>query len=149
MKKTKTIEDNWALVWNEEFDFQLRVPELALLQVEVHEYDMSDKDDFGGKTCLPVLELRLGIRCVPLLDHKGNKPLGLRSSGRGRDEEEQSPRLFGVSIGSKLARDDGSGDPIKRTSSDPGPNVKSEPLDSGPDPRSEGDNEGLDEEGRQ
>ncbi|ONK67925.1 uncharacterized protein A4U43_C05F5260 [Asparagus officinalis] len=73
MKKTKAIEDNWAPVWNEEFDFQLRVPELALLRVEVHEYDMSDKDDFGGQTCLPVSELRPGIRCVPLFDRKGNK----------------------------------------------------------------------------
>ncbi|ONK62497.1 uncharacterized protein A4U43_C07F4540 [Asparagus officinalis] len=73
MKKTKTIEDDWTPVWNEEFIFSLRVPELALLRVEVHEYDMSEKDDFGGQTCLPVSELRPGIRCVPLFDRKGNK----------------------------------------------------------------------------
>ncbi|MFG1552227.1 hypothetical protein ACDT19_14080, partial [Staphylococcus aureus] len=39
MKKTKAIEDNWAPSWNEEFEFPLTVPELALLRVEVHEYD--------------------------------------------------------------------------------------------------------------
>lgn len=71
MERTKTIEDNWTPVWNEEFRFQLTVPELALLRIEVHEYDMSEKDDFGGQTCLPVSELRTGIRAVPLFDRKG------------------------------------------------------------------------------
>ncbi|KAJ4828028.1 hypothetical protein Tsubulata_035107 [Turnera subulata] len=73
MKKTKTIEDNWIPVWNEEFEFPLTVPELALLRIEVHEYDMSEKDDFGGQTVLPVSELRKGIRAVPLHDRKGEK----------------------------------------------------------------------------
>ncbi|XP_072996119.1 phosphoinositide phospholipase C 6-like isoform X1 [Typha latifolia] len=73
MKKTKTMEDEWVPIWNEEFIFPLTVPELALLRVEVHEYDMSEKDDFGGQTCLPVSELKPGIRAVPLYDLKGNK----------------------------------------------------------------------------
>ncbi|KAI3447783.1 hypothetical protein Pfo_004448 [Paulownia fortunei] len=73
MKKTKAIEDNWMPAWNEEFEFPLTVPELALLRIEVHEFDMSDKDDFGGQTCLPVSELKTGIRAVPLHDHKGEK----------------------------------------------------------------------------
>ncbi|KAK8513295.1 hypothetical protein V6N12_052492 [Hibiscus sabdariffa] len=73
MKKTKTKEDNWKPVWDEEFIFPLTVPELALLRVEVHEYDMSEKDDFAGQTCLPVSELKQGIRTVPLFDRKGEK----------------------------------------------------------------------------
>ncbi|KAM0948139.1 putative phosphoinositide phospholipase C [Dioscorea sansibarensis] len=73
MRKTRTIEDDWTPVWSEEFTFPLTVPEIALLRVEVHEYDMSEKDDFGGQTCLPVSELRPGIRAVPLFDLKGNK----------------------------------------------------------------------------
>ncbi|KAH7840734.1 hypothetical protein Vadar_020912 [Vaccinium darrowii] len=73
MKKTKTLEDNWIPAWNEEFEFPLTVPELALLRVEVHEYDMSEKDDFGGQTCLPVSELRSGIRAVPLHSQKGER----------------------------------------------------------------------------
>ncbi|XP_023534544.1 phosphoinositide phospholipase C 2-like isoform X1 [Cucurbita pepo subsp. pepo] len=73
MKKTKTLEDNWVPAWNEEFEFPLSVPELALLRIEVHEYDMSEKDDFGGQTCLPVAELRRGIRSVPLHNVKGEK----------------------------------------------------------------------------
>ncbi|CAK8566484.1 unnamed protein product [Lathyrus sativus] len=73
MKKTKTIEDSWLPSWNEVFEFPLSVPELALLRIEVHEYDMSEKDDFGGQTCLPVWELRSGIRSVPLHSRKGVK----------------------------------------------------------------------------
>ncbi|KAI5578976.1 hypothetical protein BDE02_08G061100 [Populus trichocarpa] len=73
MKKTKTLEDSWIPFWNEEFEFPLTVPELALLRIEVHEYDMSEKDDFGGQTCLPVWELREGIRAVPPHDRKGER----------------------------------------------------------------------------
>ncbi|CAI8597341.1 unnamed protein product [Vicia faba] len=73
MKKTKTIEDSWLPSWNEVFEFPLSVPELALLRIEVHEYDMSEKDDFGGQTCLPVWELRSGIRAIPLHARKGEK----------------------------------------------------------------------------
>lgn len=72
-KKTRIIEDNWFPAWNEEFIFPITVPELALLRIEVREYDRSDKDDFGGQTCLPISELRPGIRAVPLYDKKGEK----------------------------------------------------------------------------
>lgn len=72
-KKTKVLEDDWVPVWDEEFIFPLTVPELALLRIEVREYDMSEKDDFGGQTCLPISELRTGIRAVPLFDRKGEK----------------------------------------------------------------------------
>ncbi|CAA0834405.1 Phosphoinositide phospholipase C 2 [Striga hermonthica] len=73
MKKTKTLEDNWIPAWDEVFEFPLTVPELALLRIEVHEYDMSEKDDFAGQTCLPVRELRKGIRSVSLHSRKGEK----------------------------------------------------------------------------
>ncbi|KAL8215197.1 hypothetical protein R6Q57_004646 [Mikania cordata] len=71
MRKTKSKEDTWTPVWNEEFTFELTLPEIALLRIEVHEYDMSEKDDFAGQTCLPVSELRPGIHAVPLCDRKG------------------------------------------------------------------------------
>jgi phosphatidylinositol phospholipase C delta len=73
MKKTKKKEDNWTPVWDEEFTFPLTVPELALLRIEVHEYDMSEKDDFAGQTCLPVSEIRPGIRAIPIFDRKGDQ----------------------------------------------------------------------------
>ncbi|KAL2227419.1 phosphoinositide phospholipase C 6 [Sesamum indicum] len=71
--KTRIIEDDWAPYWDQPFTFPLRFPELALLRIEVREYDRSDKDDFGGQTCLPVRELKPGIRSIPLYDKKGNK----------------------------------------------------------------------------
>ncbi|XP_016457874.2 phosphoinositide phospholipase C 2-like [Nicotiana tabacum] len=73
VKKTRPIEDDWVPTWNDEFEFPLTVPEIALLRVEVHEYDMSEIDDFGGQTCIPVSELRTGIRAVPLYNEKGEK----------------------------------------------------------------------------
>ncbi|CAJ1860319.1 unnamed protein product [Sphenostylis stenocarpa] len=72
-KKTSVISNNWFPVWDEEFDFPLTVPELALLRIEVRENDTHQKDDFGGQTCLPVSELKTGIRSVPLYDEKGDK----------------------------------------------------------------------------
>ncbi|XP_023745045.1 phosphoinositide phospholipase C 4 [Lactuca sativa] len=73
MKKTKIKEDNWTPVWNEEFTFPLAVPELALLRIEVHGYNMSEKDNFAGQICLPVSELRPGIRAIPLCNRKGDQ----------------------------------------------------------------------------
>ncbi|KAI3514056.1 hypothetical protein L1887_12372 [Cichorium endivia] len=73
MKRTKIKEDNWTPVWNEEFTFPLAVPELALLRIEVHGYNMSEKDDFAGQICLPVSELRPGIRAIPLCNRKGDQ----------------------------------------------------------------------------
>ncbi|KAI3751286.1 hypothetical protein L2E82_22334 [Cichorium intybus] len=72
IKKSKTVEDSWSPTWNEEFEFPLTVPDLALLRIEVHEYDMSEKDDFAGQTCVPVREIRKGIRSVPLYSQKGD-----------------------------------------------------------------------------
>ena len=65
-KKTKIINVDWAPVWDEEFQFNLKVPELALLRIEVREYDRSEKDDFGGQTCLHVSKLKSGFKAVPL-----------------------------------------------------------------------------------
>ncbi|XP_076953379.1 phosphoinositide phospholipase C 2-like [Bidens hawaiensis] len=71
MKKSKTVEDTWTPSWDEEFEFELTVPELALLRIEVHENDISEKDDFAGQTCLPVREINKGIRPVPLYSQEG------------------------------------------------------------------------------
>ncbi|KAJ0738074.1 putative phosphoinositide phospholipase C [Helianthus annuus] len=73
MYKTKSIEDDWWPIWDEVFEFPIRVPELALLRIEVKDNDTTKKHEFGGQTCLPVSELRSGIRCVPLYNRKGEK----------------------------------------------------------------------------
>ncbi|KAK8513296.1 hypothetical protein V6N13_002043 [Hibiscus sabdariffa] len=73
VRQTATIEDEWLPVWEEEFEFEIRVPELAVLRIQVLEYDTTGRPDFGGQACFPVPELRSGIRNVALLDKKGNK----------------------------------------------------------------------------
>lgn len=72
-KKKKKLQDDWVSFWDEEFIFPLAVPELALLWIEVGEYDMSKKDDFGGRTCLPISDLRTRIRIVPLFHRMGEQ----------------------------------------------------------------------------
>ncbi|KAK7311240.1 hypothetical protein RJT34_09251 [Clitoria ternatea] len=72
-KKTGVVSNNWFPVWDEEFEFPLTVPELALLRIEVRDDDKHQKDDFGGQTCLPVSELKTGFRSVPLYDEMGDK----------------------------------------------------------------------------
>ncbi|KAL4576149.1 hypothetical protein LXL04_012238 [Taraxacum kok-saghyz] len=72
-KKTRVIKDDWTPIWDEEFTFPLTVPELALLKIVVREHDVSEKDDFGGQTCLPVSELKTGIRTIPLHNKKGER----------------------------------------------------------------------------
>ncbi|KAM4104247.1 hypothetical protein ACJW30_06G143000 [Castanea mollissima] len=74
-KKTKIIEDDWTPVWDEEFTFALTVPELALLQIVVREYDVSEKDDFGGQTCLPVSEIRPGDFGLEITREEGGERL--------------------------------------------------------------------------
>ncbi|KAI3953469.1 hypothetical protein MKW92_008734 [Papaver armeniacum] len=71
--KTETLDNTWIPVWNQEFSFPLTVPELAILRLEVRDHDTGEKDDFGGQTCLPVRDLRPGIRTVPLHDRDGKK----------------------------------------------------------------------------
>lgn len=70
--KTSVIDNTWDPHWNEEHEFTLKVPELALLRLEVRDYDEESKDEFEGQTCLPIHEIRDGYRCVQMYDKKGN-----------------------------------------------------------------------------
>jgi len=76
--KTQPVEDTWVPHWNEEYDFSLRVPELALLRIEVRDDDEESKDEFEGQTCLPITELKNGYRCVQLYDKTGLELPGVR-----------------------------------------------------------------------
>ncbi|ESQ42507.1 hypothetical protein EUTSA_v10013134mg [Eutrema salsugineum] len=69
--RTETDTDEWFPVWDKEFEFPLRVPELALLCITVKDYDSNTQNDFAGQTCLPLSELRPGIRAVHLHDRAG------------------------------------------------------------------------------
>ncbi|KAL9235367.1 hypothetical protein vseg_010130 [Gypsophila vaccaria] len=70
-EKTVPTVDQWIPTWDEEFEFTLTVPEIAMLLIEVREFDLNRTHDFGGQTCLPVLLLKDGIRSVPLYKDNG------------------------------------------------------------------------------
>ncbi|KAL5750525.1 hypothetical protein ACOSP7_025128 [Xanthoceras sorbifolium] len=71
--RTRVIMNQWIPEWNEKFEFPLTVPELALLRISVYDFDDIRKHDFAGQTCLPVSELRRGIRAVPLHNREGDQ----------------------------------------------------------------------------
>ncbi|KAG0620820.1 hypothetical protein M758_4G246900 [Ceratodon purpureus] len=70
-KHTKWIKRSREPHWDKEFTFQIRVPELAILRLEVKEHDTFLRDDMVGQSCVPVTGLRQGIRAVKLQSKKG------------------------------------------------------------------------------
>ena len=70
-EKTVPAMDHWIPTWDKKFEFPLTVPELAMLMIEVGEFDPDRSHEFGGQTCLPVWLLRDGITSVPLYDKNG------------------------------------------------------------------------------
>uniref|UniRef100_A0A1J3DXN5 Phosphoinositide phospholipase C n=1 Tax=Noccaea caerulescens TaxID=107243 RepID=A0A1J3DXN5_NOCCA len=69
--RTETDTDEWFPVWDKEFEFPLRVPELALFYITVKDYDSNTQNDFAGQICLPLSEIRPGVRAVRLHDRAG------------------------------------------------------------------------------
>lgn len=71
-KQTQVVFSNKEPIWeDEEFEFPIRVPDIAVLRYEVWEHDRMYPDDFVGQACLPVSEIRSGIRVVALRSRKG------------------------------------------------------------------------------
>lgn len=46
--------------WDTEFEFEVVVPELALVRFVVEDYDASSKNDFIGQSTIPLYSLRQG-----------------------------------------------------------------------------------------
>ncbi|GAQ84819.1 Phosphoinositide-specific Phospholipase C [Klebsormidium nitens] len=70
---TKVHRNTNHPIWeNELFEFPLTAPELAILALEVRESDTLQRDDFACQVCIPVAEMRTGIRSVAMKDAKGN-----------------------------------------------------------------------------
>jgi len=69
--RTEIDKDEWFPIWDKEFEFPLRVPELSLLCITVKDYDSNTQNDFAGQTCFPLSEVRPGIRAVRLHDRAG------------------------------------------------------------------------------
>ncbi|XP_072306989.1 1-phosphatidylinositol 4,5-bisphosphate phosphodiesterase delta-1a isoform X2 [Eucyclogobius newberryi] len=72
-KETRYIENNgFNPVWNERFQFDIHVPELAMVRFVVEDYDTTSQNDLVGQYCLPLSSVQNGYRHVPLLTKRGD-----------------------------------------------------------------------------
>ncbi|XP_061096173.1 1-phosphatidylinositol 4,5-bisphosphate phosphodiesterase delta-1a isoform X1 [Conger conger] len=72
-KETHSIENNgFNPMWNEEFEFDVRVPELALVRFVVEDYDSTSQNDLIGHYTLPFTSMLNGYRHIPLLTKSGD-----------------------------------------------------------------------------
>uniref|UniRef100_A0A3B3ZMB9 C2 domain-containing protein n=1 Tax=Periophthalmus magnuspinnatus TaxID=409849 RepID=A0A3B3ZMB9_9GOBI len=58
--------------WNEKFQFDIYVPELAMVRFVVEDYDAASQNDLVGHYCLPLSSAQNGYRHVPLLTKRGD-----------------------------------------------------------------------------
>ncbi|XP_036595443.1 1-phosphatidylinositol 4,5-bisphosphate phosphodiesterase delta-1 isoform X1 [Trichosurus vulpecula] len=59
--------------WDKEFQFEVDVPELALVRFVVEDYDASSKNDFVGQCTIPFFSLKKGYRHIHLLSKNGDQ----------------------------------------------------------------------------
>ncbi|XP_024612128.1 1-phosphatidylinositol 4,5-bisphosphate phosphodiesterase delta-1 [Neophocaena asiaeorientalis asiaeorientalis] len=59
--------------WDTEFEFEVIVPELALVRFVVEDYDASSKNDFIGQSTIPLNSLKQGYRHIHLLSKNGDQ----------------------------------------------------------------------------
>ncbi|XP_005994279.1 1-phosphatidylinositol 4,5-bisphosphate phosphodiesterase delta-1 isoform X2 [Latimeria chalumnae] len=73
-KQTQYIKNNgFNPSWNERFQFNIDVPELALIRFAVEDYDSHSRNDLIGQYTLPFASLQLGYRHIHLLSKKGDQ----------------------------------------------------------------------------
>ncbi|XP_028288228.1 1-phosphatidylinositol 4,5-bisphosphate phosphodiesterase delta-1a isoform X2 [Parambassis ranga] len=71
-KETRYILNNgFNPMWNEKFQFDINVPELAMVRFVVEDYDTASQNDLVGHYCLPLTSIQNGYRHVPLLTKRG------------------------------------------------------------------------------
>ncbi|XP_022534882.2 1-phosphatidylinositol 4,5-bisphosphate phosphodiesterase delta-1b isoform X1 [Astyanax mexicanus] len=72
-KETRHIQNNgFNPMWNENFQFDLYVPDLALVRFVVEDYDSVSNNDFIGQCTVPFTSLQNGYRHVPLFNKNGD-----------------------------------------------------------------------------
>ncbi|XP_053507674.1 1-phosphatidylinositol 4,5-bisphosphate phosphodiesterase delta-1b isoform X1 [Ictalurus furcatus] len=72
-RETKHVQNNgFNPMWNENFQFDLYVPELALVRFVAEDYDTVSSNDFIGQCTVPFASLQTGYRHVPLYDQNGD-----------------------------------------------------------------------------
>ncbi|XP_077365454.1 1-phosphatidylinositol 4,5-bisphosphate phosphodiesterase delta-1a isoform X2 [Festucalex cinctus] len=72
-KETHHIDNNgFNPMWNERFQFDILVPDLAILRLVVEDYDATSANDLIGQYCLPLTCVQNGYRHVPILNKNGD-----------------------------------------------------------------------------
>ncbi|XP_039999018.1 1-phosphatidylinositol 4,5-bisphosphate phosphodiesterase delta-1-like isoform X2 [Xiphias gladius] len=72
-KETSPIGNNgFNPAWNENFQFDVYVPDLALVRFVVEDHDSVSDNEFVGQYTLPFNSLKMGYRHVPLLSKNGD-----------------------------------------------------------------------------
>lgn len=72
-KETSPVDNNgFNPMWNENFQFDVYVPELALVRFLVEDHDSTSDNEFVGQYTLPFNSLKMGYRHVPLLGKNGD-----------------------------------------------------------------------------
>ncbi|KAF3836571.1 hypothetical protein F7725_029129 [Dissostichus mawsoni] len=66
------LQNGFNPMWNEKFQFDIHVAELALLRFVVEDYDSTSQNDLIGQYCLPLSSVQNGYRHVPLLTKRGD-----------------------------------------------------------------------------
>ncbi|XP_049603043.1 1-phosphatidylinositol 4,5-bisphosphate phosphodiesterase delta-1 isoform X2 [Syngnathus scovelli] len=73
VKETSAVDNNgFNPQWNENFQFGVRVPELALVRFLIQDHDSTSGNEFVAQYTLPLNSLKMGYRHVPLLDKTGH-----------------------------------------------------------------------------
>lgn len=57
--------------WDYDVNFEVRLPELAFLEIIVYDKDKRSKDDKLGYAYLPMDQIRQGYRNIPLYNKEG------------------------------------------------------------------------------
>uniref|UniRef100_A0A3Q4HNB7 Phosphoinositide phospholipase C n=1 Tax=Neolamprologus brichardi TaxID=32507 RepID=A0A3Q4HNB7_NEOBR len=72
-RETEPFDNNgFNPSWNENFQFDVYVPELALVRFSIEDYDSSSDNDFVGQYTIPFNSLKMGYRHVPLFNKNGD-----------------------------------------------------------------------------
>ncbi|TSO05367.1 1-phosphatidylinositol 4,5-bisphosphate phosphodiesterase delta-1 [Bagarius yarrelli] len=72
-KETQCVQNNgFNPMWNENFHFDIYVPELALVRFIVEDHDSVSSNDFIGQYTAPFTSLQNGYRHVPLYNQDGD-----------------------------------------------------------------------------
>ena len=56
----QSIPAGFNPMWNERFQFNIQVPDLAMMQFVVEDYDSTSQNDLIGQYCLPITSVQNG-----------------------------------------------------------------------------------------